>query len=88
MNKNITLEDLDYIIKKQDDECIIYKKEDEFRVKVINFVLVFESVICNSGVKIDNMMIPESIMLSMSELQAVINKCKELGWLDEKNSNR
>ena len=76
-------EKLNYKLKKQDDECILYKKEDTFQVKGVNFILSFESVICNSEVKVGNMMMPADNMLSMQELKAINKQCEELGWLDE-----
>ena len=77
MNKDITLEDLGYekIKAKKDDICCYFNKEDNVKLtfyKFENELRVFIEDDCHMGT-----------FLNTLELQAIYNKCKDLGWLDE-----
>ena len=75
MNKDITLEDLGY--KNIDKDIrITYKKEEKYNFKIIEFY--DKRIVINE----DDEYSPE---LSIEELQAIYNKCKEIGWFDDKN---
>ena len=75
MNKDITLEDLGY--KKQETlNQLIYKNERQFidfnkTSKQVNIFLNGTSPY--QGFQINDIRV----------IQAIYNKCKELGWLDE-----
>ena len=75
MNKDIALEDLGY--KKEETlNQIIYKKERQFMdinktSKQVNIFL--NGKYPYQGFKIND----------VREIQAILNVCKELGWLDE-----
>ena len=73
MNKDITLEDLGYRNIDKDIR-ITYKKEEKYNFKIIEFY--DKRIVINE----DDEYSPE---LSIEELQAIYNKCKDLGWLDE-----
>ena len=66
MNKDITLEDLDFIKGEDNKHFLVYKKTFEKSI-------VFKKII--KHVELDG-------NFTLQELQAIYNKCKELGWLD------
>ena len=74
------LEELGYKFEKENDEFIIYKKDDEncypYHIK-LSFNKKTKTVVkyCE--------LYPDRIWLTMQELQAINKKCKELGWLNE-----
>ena len=80
--KDITLEDLGYILKEQNKNYLRYFKQDfnyhtgdwiEFDLKNKRFRLTNVTCQMNRHFRYG----------SIEELQAIYNKCKELGWLDE-----
>ena len=77
MNKDITLEDLGYECKETED-YIEYEKYDDYNRLEIS--LMFWK---NGFNKMTIGMEQVVYALDMQELQAIYNKCKELGWLDE-----
>ena len=97
MNKDITLEDLGYERHEINDEIkgkiVSYIKgtcyPDRINTETINYVEIafalngFEieewvtDAYCNRIKSIQNIFINDEL------LQAIYNKCKELGWLDE-----
>ena len=79
MNKDITLEDLDYLISFEDDTELTYNQNLEYTDSYYRYIS-FDKV--NKVIEIDDNS-TEPFYLQTEELQAIYNKCKELGWLDE-----
>ena len=80
MNKDITLEDLDYYMydgRDREYPFVLYKKMED------NFEHDIDFDFTNKEVRISciDEQFPKEI--NMQELQAIYNKCKELGWFDE-----
>ena len=83
MNKDITLEDLGYEKKQDDDISLIYE--------IKHFISDTDRIIFYKTTKLFEMYtqsdspfeFPKPQTINMQELQAIYNKCKELGWLDE-----
>ena len=78
-------EELGYKLTSKTDEYIIYEKEDNntypYKIELC-FNLKSKSVI--KSCKLYN----DRCWLSMQELQAINEKCKELGWLDVSITNK
>ena len=68
MNKDITLENLDLSCIEYSD-CICYRKG------IIDEYIWFYKISKTVEITIDS--------ITMEELQAIYNKCKELGWLND-----
>ena len=95
MNKDITLEDLGYkkyenhpkketnepTFTTQDNPVIEYSQEDNKSIEEITFDIWSKNVWFRGYRKDLKTQLPCPI--NMQELQAIYNKCKELGWLDE-----
>ena len=95
MNKDITLEDLGYnkyenhpkqeanesTFTTQDNPVISYKQEDAIGIEEITFDIWGKKIWFKGYRKDLKTQIPCPI--NMQELQAIYNKCKEIGWLDE-----
>ena len=95
MNKYITLEELGYkkyenhpnqeinepTFTTQDTPIIEYKQEDATSIEEITFNILGEIVWFKGFRKDINIAMPCPI--NMQELQAIYNKCKELGWFDD-----
>ena len=80
MNKDIKLEDLNYGKTQDDDEFVVYQElEKKFVRKEITFVK--NKNVVELLPKIDGNH-HYFTRLTMEELQAIHNKCKELGMLD------
>ena len=80
MNKDITLEDLDfYMYDGRDRQCpfVLYKKYEG------NFEQDIEFDFTEKAVKISQIDERYPREINMQELQAIFNKCKEYRWLDE-----
>ncbi len=76
MNKDITLEDLGYEKINHDEYVVIYKKKTKISTITLKFYINN-----NSFLKEDELGLAK--VINLEELQAIYNKCKELGWLDE-----
>ena len=95
MNKNIFLEDLEYkkyenhpkeeikenTFTTQDNPTIRYMQEDDKSIEEITFDIWGKKIWFKGYRKDLKMQIPCPV--NMKELQAIYNKCKELGWFDE-----
>ena len=73
MNKDITLEDLGYEKIQDDVNWLVYSYEKVFKI------LFYKPQQDLQIECLDNIY----NTIDMEELQAIYNKCKELGWLDE-----
>ena len=76
MNKDITLEDLDFHLSLENDKRLIYERFIECNGNFYSETLIFK--LDNKELDIINF---DDICLNL--LQAIYNKCRELGWLDE-----
>ena len=76
MNKDITLEDLEYENIFSDEYVIMYKKRTQFSTITLKFYTNNKSFL-----KEDELGLAK--VITFDELQAIYNKCKELRWLDE-----
>ena len=94
MNKDITLEDLDYSKYEnhpfdegdwttQDTSYTKYTQEDDNGIENITFDKYRKIVVFSSWKKLVNMCIPSATPINMEELQAIYNECRKRGWLDE-----
>ena len=95
MNKDITLEDLGYnkyenhpkqetnepTFTTQDNPVISYKQEDAIGIETITFDIWGKNIWFKGYRKDLKAQIPCPI--NMQELQAIYNKCKDLGWLND-----
>ncbi len=83
MNQEITLEELGYIEVIDDNNMIVYDIQnnisDTDRLIFYKTLKNFE-IYTQSDSPFESP-IPQTI--NMQELQAIYNKCKDLGWLDE-----
>ena len=70
MNKDITLEDLGY---ERDYEIYTDTLAYFYKARKPHKYIIFH----------DKNNIESDYCLSVKELQAIYNKCKEIGWLDE-----
>ena len=76
MNKDITLEDLDFHLSLESDTRLMYERFIECRNDFYSEVLTFK--LDDKELDIDNFC---DICLDL--LKAIYNKCKEIGWFDE-----
>ena len=76
INKDITLEDLGYKNLVSDDYVIIYQKRTKISIITLKFYTNNKSFL-----KEDELGLAK--VITFEELQAIYNKCKEIGWLDE-----
>ncbi len=87
MNKDITLEDLGYKLITNNEKYLSYVKEFVFplgRVSILEIIFDFSM----KDVQFfhhqnDNFLNDKPYTINVQLLQAIYNKCKELGWLDE-----
>lgn len=81
--KDITLEDLGYnsIYTHPSTLTVAYRKYEDGEDKNIEFWLDYKEIHCFTYDKESK--IEYKLGLNIEELQAIHNKCKELGWLDE-----
>ena len=85
MNKDITLEDLGYELSNENTVfgiVLSYKRKNEYGYEYIQF----RQGSVNTLIKIfyENFKLQRKDKnLTVEELQAIYNKCKSLGWLDE-----
>ncbi len=83
MNKDITLEDLGYKKAIDDNNMLVYDIKhfisDTDRIVFYKELKAFE-VYRQSDSPFEY---PSPQTVNMQELQAIYNKCKELGWFDE-----
>ena len=79
--KDITLEDLGYELICNLEECIHYKKVGA--LGDIEEIFIHNETKDNRGLYINYNPENNGAYLNINELQAIYNKCKELGWLDE-----
>ncbi len=77
MNKDITLEDLGYKSEEAED-YIEYEKYDDYNCLEIS-LMFWKNGFNKVTIRIRKVV----CALDIQELQAIYNKCKELGWLDE-----
>ena len=77
MNKDITLEDLGYRLDKQNNYLVYYKLLKLGREIQIEFNFDYKTIEKRKCWSI------EAEQITLKQLQAIYNKCKELGWLDE-----
>ncbi len=80
MNKDITLEDLGYAERIKNSQFVLYV--DIFMQTVIRLNLTCKTVMKYFFIS-DMTKIEEKTELTFIELQAIHNKCKDSGWLDE-----
>ena len=81
MNKDITLEDLGY---RDIDGCNSYEKPDEeekWLTKCIYFYPSDKTIMICKEDKCENR--EYLFYLTTQEMQAIYNKCKDWGWVDE-----
>ncbi len=76
MNKDITLEDLDFHLSLESDTRLIYERFIECKGNFYSEVLIFK--LNDKELDVINF---DNIYLDL--LQAIYNKCKELGWFNE-----
>ena len=81
MNKDITLEDLDFELVNETP--MLYQKNDGGFIQNIEFINAFKRVRLSNYETYNNDQSQDEYCLYVNELQAIYNKCKELGWLDE-----
>ena len=83
MNKDITLQDLDFELHDEIPHQINYfNKKFISETNIISFDKNTKTIECL--VESDSPFTPDvPYPINMKELQAIYNKCKELGWLDE-----
>ena len=81
MNKDITLEDLGYELNYNSEEYINYKKIGA--LGNIKEIIIHNQTKDNGGLYINYSPENNGAYLCLDELQAIYNKCKELGCLDE-----
>lgn len=82
MNKDITLEDLEYIKDGENEWDLTYSKtiiSNQFYTSPIT--INFRKMTDETVEKYD--FNGNSVPINIYELQAIYNKCKDLGWLDE-----
>ena len=77
MNKDVTLEDLGYELQKKTDREVWYLNKNTTPVETnITFIPQMKYfTIYKRGI--------DNPCIDIKELQAIYNKCKELGWFDE-----
>ena len=76
MNKDITLEDLDFHLSLESSTRLIYERFIGCGNDFYSEALIFKLDDKELGIiNIDD--------ICLDLLQAILNKCKELGWLDE-----
>ena len=76
MNKDITLEDLGFNLIHKDKNIIVYQRDFKNNDGVYSQILIFN--LYDKNLEIENI---RTIILSLFD--AIVNKYKELGWLDE-----
>ena len=82
MNKDITLEDLGFIKEKTPYEnCILYTTKELYFNREIEFWTDNKKIYNN--LNYGGFQMKGSMPLDLELIQAIYNKCKELGWLDE-----
>lgn len=82
MNKDITLEDLGFVEEKTPYEnCILYKTNEIYYNREIKFWI--KDKIIYTNLSYGGFQMQGSMPLNLEIMQAIHNKCKDLGWLDE-----
>ena len=82
MKKDITLEDLGFIEEKTPYEnCILYETKETYYNREIKFWV--KDKIIYTNLNYGGFQMQGSMPLNLEIMQAIYNKCKELGWLDE-----